>query len=198
MKLRVCFLIVVLVCLSVAGQSYDQGLRAYLAQNGIDPGLLNRRGSPVRLVERDGEAKLLWDAARLGRRSAPSLDALPGPEEAQAILDAWEAGEDEKLQNAKSQDQKTLENEYFALVEEIYVAAGEGAPSLEEAKNFGQARAKIAKARQNKPGTGQGNKKTADDALEFLDMQLKLQGLDLELREHDSNWRGNAKKHELE
>lgn len=105
---------------------------------------------------------------------------------------------EDALQAAKSQDRKTLENEYFALVEEIYVAAGEGAPSLEEAKNLGQARAKIAKARRNKPGTGQGNKKTADDALEFLDMQLRLQALELELRGYDPNWRGNAKKHELE
>lgn len=103
-----------------------------------------------------------------------------------------------QAQDTKPPPQKALENEYFALVESIYAAAGDPAPSLEEAKNLGQARAKIAKARQNKPGTGQGNKKTADDALEFLDMQLKLQGLDLELRGYDPDWRRLARKHELE
>ena len=139
-----------------------------------------------------------WLRHKLRNVPAPSLDALPGPEEAQAILDAWEASLDAGVQAAKPADQKALENEYFALVEEIYAAAGEEAPDLETAKNLGQARAKIAKARQNKPGTGQGGKKTADDALEFLDMQMRLQGLDLELREYDLNWRGNAKKHELE
>lgn len=131
-----------------------------------------------------GFVVLVWDVPGFTRP-----DEFPEPD-AKALSAA--------MQNAKSQDQKTLENEYFALVEDIYDAAGEKAPDLETAKNFGQARAKIAKARQNKPGAGQGNKKTADDALEFLDMQLKLQGLDLELREYDSNWRGNAKKHELE
>ena len=99
---------------------------------------------------------------------------------------------------AKSPDQLALEAEYFALVEEIYAAAGEEAPDLETAKNLGQARAKIAKARQNKPGTGQGGKKTADDALEFLDMQMRLQGLDLELRGYDPDWRRLARKHVLE
>lgn len=115
-----------------------------------------------------------------------------------AVLAEMQEMSDFEAEDAKSADQRVLENEYFALVESIYAAAGDPAPSLEEAKNLGQARAKIAKARQNKPGTGQGNKKTADDALEFLDMQLKLQGLDLELRGYDPDWRRLARKHELE
>jgi hypothetical protein len=115
-----------------------------------------------------------------------------------AILAETQEMSDFEAQDAKSEDQRVLENEYFALVESIYVAAGDPVPSLEEAKNLGAARAKIAKARQNKPGTGPAGKKTADDILEFQDMQLKLQGLDLELRGYDPNWRRLAKKHVLE
>jgi len=115
-----------------------------------------------------------------------------------AILAEAQELDDFEAQDAKSEDQRVLENEYFALVDQIYAAAGEEAPSLEEAKNLGQARAKIAKARGSKPGTGQGNKKSADDVIEFLDMQLKLQAIDLELRGYDPNWRRLAKKHALE
>ena len=150
-------------------------------------------GPEVGLAQTYGDVFIAWWAVEGVEQ--PDSGALPSYEEALEIL---AAAQDVELQDAKSQDQKILENEYFALVEEIYDAAGEEAPDLETAKNLGQARAKIAKARQNKPGTGQGNKKTADDALEFLDMQLRLQALELELRGYDPNWRGNAKKHELE
>lgn len=114
-----------------------------------------------------------------------------------AILAETQEMSDFEAQDAKSEAQRLLENEYFSLVEEIYAAAGEEAPDLEAAKNLGAARAKIAKARKNKPGTGQGSKKTADDALEFLDMQLELQSLDLELRGYDPDWRRLARKHVL-
>jgi len=197
-NILVCLIGLLVSAAAAFGGDAELGIRAYLAQNGLDPAVFGQRGGPAQLLVVNGEPELRWLRHKLRNVPAPSLDALPGPEEAQAILDAWEAGEDEKLQNAKSQDQKILENEYFALVEEIYDAADEEAPDLETAKNLGQARAKIAKARQNKSGTGPGGEQTVDDVLEFLDMQMRLQGLDLELREYDLNWRGNAKKHELE
>lgn len=150
-------------------------------------------GPEVGLVQTYGDVFIaLWAVEGVEQ---PDSGALPSYEEALEIL---AAAQDVELQDAKSQDQKILENEYFALVEEIYDSAGEEAPDLETAKNLGQARAKIAKARQNKSGTGQGGEKTADDVLEFLDMQMRLQALELELRGYDPNWRSNAKKHELE
>ena len=164
-------------------------IEAYLERQG-------RQGAKA--LFSDGSVVLVdeGDGVRIGRWLVPGVaepaeSELPSEEESSIILE-------EAFQSAKPTAQRVLENEYFALVEEIYVAAGEEPPSLEEAKDLGQARAKIAKARQGKPGTGQGNKKTADDALEFLDMQLKLQSLDLELRGYDPDWRRLAKKHVLE
>jgi len=196
--MRISFLCVLLTAVAAfgGGPSREQ-VEAYLVSQGrpftaarqafeVDP-------PEVGLAQTDGDVFIAWWAVEGVEQ--PDSGALPSYEEALEIL---AAAQDVEIQDAKSQDRKSLENEYFALVEEIYVAAGEGAPSLEEAKNLRQARAKIAKARKNKPGTGQGNKKTADDVLEFLDMQMRLQGLDLELRGYDPNWRSNAKKHELE
>lgn len=199
--MRISFLCVLLTAVAAfgGGPSREQ-VEAYLVSQGR-PFTAARQafevnspeGPEVGLAQTDGDVFIAWWAVEGVEQ--PDSGALPSYEEALEIL---AAAQDVELQAAKSQDQKTLENEYFALVEEIYVAAGERAPSLEEAKNLGQARAKIAKARRNKSGTGQGNKKTADDVLEFLDMQLRLQALELELRGYDPNWRGNAKKHELE
>ena len=150
-------------------------------------------GPEVGLAQTYGDVFIAWWAVEGVEQ--PDSGALPSYEEALEIL---AAAQDVELQDAKSQDQKILENEYFALVEEIYDSAGEEAPDLETAKNLGQARAKIAKARQNKPGTGQGGEKTVDDVLEFLDMQMRLQALELELRGYDPNWRRLARKHVLE
>lgn len=184
----------------VSGEDLALRVGGYLAAAGVDPGLSSRGVFYVRYP--GGPLQLSgWDENLLGvpRPEESELPSLAEAESAIVVFKAAKAAAKEQAaQNAKSQDQKILENEYFALVEEIYDAAGEEAPDLETAKNLGQARAKIAKARQNKLGTGQGGKKTADDMLEFLDMQVRLQGLDLELRGYDPNWRGNAKKHELE
>ena len=101
-------------------------------------------------------------------------------------------------QDTKTQAQKSLENEYLDLVDAIYAKAGDPAPPLEAAKDLGKARAKVAKAREAKQGTGQGHKKTADDALEFVDDQQSLLALDLQLRDFDPNWRKHLSRHDLE
>ena len=184
------------VCFADSPAVYRDRIRAHVFSKGVDA---DGELSSGRLVLGSHGGRDLyvasWDVPGVPR---PLDGELPSYSDSVAILEGVAESKELARQAAKSQDQKILENEYFALVEEIYDAAGEEAPDLETAKNLRQARAKIAKARQNKPGTGQGGEQTVDDVLEFLDMQVRLQGLDLELRGYDPNWRGNAKKHELE
>ena len=106
-----------------------------------------------------------------------------------------------QAQAAKPAAQKALENEYLDLVDAVYAKAGDPAPKIEDAKDLGKARAKVAKAREAKPGTGAApgggpKKQTADDVLEFVDYQQALLALDLQLREFDPNWRKNLKRHD--
>jgi hypothetical protein len=164
---------------SVAGRG---GLDGYAASSGIKVGW-----APALVDETAGR----WVMIKGGDLAAAEADLAAMLSDEAELADAW-------AEESKPIEQRELENAYFELVESIYAAAGDPVPGLKEAKNLGQARAKIAKARKNKPGAGQGNKKTADDALEFLDMQLELQSLDLELRGYDPDWRRRAKKHVLE
>ncbi len=153
----------------------ELGVQAYMAQNGLDPAGLNRRGGPAQVLIRDGEPELRWLRHKLRNVPAPSLDALPGPEEAQAILDAWEASLDAGAQAAKSPRLKVLENEYFALLDALPGDPVPQTPSLEEAKALVDARLGVALAAKYRE---------------------LLSELDLELSRYSTTWWDDAARHD--
>lgn len=127
-------------------------------------------GPEVGLAQTDGDVFIaLWAVEGIER---PGPDDLPGHEEALEIL---ALAQDVELQEAKPADQKTLENEYFALVEEIYAAAGEEPPSLEEAKALVDERLGVALAAKYRE---------------------LLSGLDLELSRYSTTWWDDAARHD--
>ena len=172
---RALFAVVSFLAASVFAGPVELGVQAYMAQNGLDPAGLNRRGGPAQVLIRDGEPELRWLRHKLRNVPAPSLDALPGPEEAQAILDAWEASLDAGAQAAKSPRLKVLENEYFALLDALPGDSVPPTPSLEEAKALVDERLGVALAAKYRE---------------------LLSELDLELSRYSTTWWDDAARHD--
>ena len=172
---RALFAVVSFLAASVFAGPVELGVQAYMAQNGLDPAGLNRRGGPAQVLIRDGEPELRWLRHKLRNVPAPSLDGLPGPEEAQAILDAWEASLDSGAQAAKSPRLKVLENEYFALLDALPGDPVPQTPSLEEAKALVDERLGVALAAKYRE---------------------LLSELDLELSRYSTTWWDGAARHD--
>ena len=124
---------------------------------------------------------------------------LAAAEAALAARLAETAAEDEQiLQDAKSGSRKLLENEWFDLVDEIALAAGDPPPAEADAKDLGKVRAKLKKAKDAKDAaSGAGKKAKADDLLELSELRGRLLLLDAELSAEDPGWKKNAKRHVL-
>ena len=172
---RALFAVVSFLAASVFAGPVELGVQAYMAQNGLDPAGLNRRGGPAQVLIRHGEPELRWLRHKLRNVPAPSLDVLPGPEEAQAILDAWEASLDAGAQAAKSPRLKVLENEYFALLDALPGDPVPQTPSLEEAKALVDERLGVALAAKYRE---------------------LLSELDLELSRYSTTWWDDAARHD--
>ena len=172
---KALFAVVSFLAASVFAGPVELGVQAYMAQNGLDPALLNRRGSPAQLVTRGGETQIKWIRHKLRNIPAPDLGNLLPPEEAQAILDAWEASLDAGAQAAKSPRLKVLENEYFALLDALPGDPVPQTPSLEEAKALVDERLGVALAAKYRE---------------------LLSGLDLELSRYSTTWWDDAARHD--
>ncbi|HOP08514.1 MAG TPA: hypothetical protein PLF13_14680 [candidate division Zixibacteria bacterium] len=172
---KALFAVVSFLAASVFAGPVELGVQAYMAQNGLDPALLNRRGSPAQLVTRGGETQIKWIRHKLRNIPAPDLGNLLPPEEAQAILDAWEASLDAGAQAAKSPRLKVLENEYFALLDALPGDPVPQTPSLQEAKALVDERLGVALAAKYRE---------------------LLSGLDLELSRYSTTWWDDAARHD--
>lgn len=114
---------------------------------------------------------------------------------AQAELESLEAA---SAQEDKSPETKALENEFFDLVDEIALAAGDPPMAEADAKDLGKVRAKLKKAKNAKDAaSGAGKKAKADDLLELSELRGRLLLLDAELSAEDPGWKKNAKRHVL-
>ena len=201
-------LIALLVLLAVAAPAlaaspaevseFTLRVKGYMALNGVSQAEF---GSYVQVVSVGPAPVLLWDS-RLGV-PAPDEAALPTAAAARAALDALAleaaASFEAALQAAKSPEQTALENTYFATVVALAAEAGESKPTEASAKDLAKVRATADKVRDAKDAAaGQGKKAKADDLLALRDLQLELVFIDAELKTYDPDWRGKAKKHNLE
>ena len=173
-------------------------VKGYMALNGVPQ---SEFGSGVQVAAVGPSPVLMWDAARLGPK--PGDADLPSAGDSRSALDALAleaaASAEAALQAAKSPEQKALENEYFAAVEALAAEAGEAKPTEASAKDLSKVRATVGKVRSAKDAAaGQGKKAKADDLLALRDLQLDLVFIDAELKTYDPDWRGKAKKHDLE
>ena len=174
-------------------------VKGYLALNGVPQ---SEFGSGVQIAAVGPTPVLVWDAARLGLPK-PDDSELPSAGDSRSALDALAleaaASAEAALQAAKSPEQKALENEYFAAVEALAAEAGEAKPTEASARDLSKVRATAGKVRSAKDAAaGQGKKADADALLKLRDLQLELVFIDAELKTYDPDWRGKAKKHDLE
>ena len=170
---------------------------AWLLANGVDPrpAVESRAVEFIVLEDGSGVAPISWSVPL----PSPAESELPALADAIAALDAKEAARPAELQAAKPARQKELENEYFAAVEALATEAGESKPTEASAKDLSKVRATADKVRSAKDAAaGQGKKAKADDLLALRDLQLELVFIDAELKTYDPDWRGKAKKHNLE
>lgn len=129
---RALFAVVSFLAASVFAGPVELGVQAYMAQNGLDPAGLNRRGGPAQVLIRDGEPELRWLRHKLRNVPAPSLDALPGPEEAQAILDAWAQESLAARQATKSPRLKGAEKQLIQFLRDEGVVAADAVTATPE------------------------------------------------------------------
>lgn len=116
-------------------ESFDRGVRAYLAANGhpkADSVRIGVGGDVEAIVDPSGFSVLFWNVPGI-----PFPESLP-------VVD--EAGLDTVLQAAKSPRLKVLENEYFALLDALPGDPVPQTPSLEEAKALVDERLGVALA----------------------------------------------------
>lgn len=116
-------------------ESFDRGVRAYLAANGhpkADSVRIGVGGDVEAIVDPSGFSVLFWNVPGI-----PFPESLP-------VVD--EAGLDTVLQAAKSPRLKVLENEYFALLDALPGDSVPQTPSLEEAKALVDERLGVALA----------------------------------------------------
>lgn len=164
------------------------GVQAYMVENGLDPAMLNRRGSPAQLVTRGGEEQIKWIRHKLRNVPAPDLGNLLPPEEAQAVIYGAKADADASRQAAKPLDQKMLENDYFDLVSTLLTedndqrATNAVMPTL----TFKQMADKVKKIK--------GAKKQDFDNYEAM---FELLVIDAALKEYDPKWIDKAQRHDL-
>ena len=113
-------------------------------------------------------------------------------------LEAARAALAARVQEKKSGPRTLLENEWFDLVDEIALAAGDPPPAEADAKDLGKVRAKLKKAKDAKDAaSGAGKKAKADDLLELSELRGRLLLLDAELSAEDPGWKKNAKRHSV-
>lgn len=116
-------------------ESFDRGVRAYLAANGhpkADSVRIGVGGDVEAIVDPSGFSVLFWNVPGI-----PFPESLP-------VVD--EAGLDTVLQAAKSPRLKVLENKYFALLDALPGDPVPQTPSLEEAKALVDERLGVALA----------------------------------------------------
>lgn len=165
--------------LSVGERLKWPGLPAFAKASGVHPGEF-----PA-LVDLDSR---LFVPVREGDLAA-----------AAAELDSVSAEVAAAEQDSKPLSRKLLENEFFDLVDEIALAAGDPPPAEADAKDLGKVRAKLKKAKAAKDAAaGQGKKAKADDLLELSELRGRLLLLDAELSAEDPGWKKNAKRHVFE
>lgn len=193
-----------IACLSLLLSSASAALAAEPAQylawllaNGVDPrpAVESRAVEFIVLEDGSGVAPVSWNVPL----PIPAAGELPSLPDAVAALDAKEAARPAELQAAKPARQKELENEYFAVVEALAAEAGEAKPTEASARDLSKVRATADKVRSAKDAAaGQGKKADADALLKLRDLQLELVFIDAELKTYDPDWRGKAKKHDIE
>ena len=191
MKKQILIGIIVGIGAVASGQSLEYSVRAYMIQNDLDPALFGGRGAPAQIIVREGEPVLVWDARRLSGVLRPSLPGetepseadLPSLEDALQIIADYDAALELERQQAKPQAQKTYENAFFDLIDELLVLVDDPqdpTPKL----GFPELQALIAQVQATDPTTA-------------VNLSLNLLTIDAALKRYDTMWWDNAVRHEI-
>lgn len=177
------FILFLLLTCSASASLVDR-YKAYVIQSGQDPNLVNRRGSPITVFTKpDGSLDwLVWRDNVVGFLP-PQEDQLPSVEQAAVVLENYAAQKESQRQASKPLEQRTYENQFYALTEQLFNLTGvtnEITPKL----GFPELQAKIEQIQ-------------ATDPMTAVNLSLKLLSIDAALKRYSVLWWDDAIQHDL-
>jgi hypothetical protein len=158
--------------------------KAYVAQRGFSPDIVNTRGSPITVFVNPDKSldRISWNSWKAGL-GEPLVTDIPDASTASNILTQYYANQEAERQATKPLEQRQYENQFFALTEQLFNLTGvtnDVTPKL----GFPELQAKIEQVQ-------------ATDPMLAVNLSLKLLSIDSALKRYDTLWWDDAIQHVL-